>query len=72
MTCSNDSKPDGWIEPPDGWEWNSSNNEYVKNSTGVRIRYMTLFLIWQVYMPSVEKETPVFATFNPEYVFRRY
>jgi len=67
-----DSKPPGWIEPPDGWEWIGSKNEYVKKSTGARLRYMTLFLIWHLYMPSVEKETPVFATLNPEYVFRRY
>lgn len=67
-----DSKPPGWIEPPDGWEWIGSKNEYVKKSTGARLRYMTLFLIWHLYMPSVEKETPALATLNPEYVFRRY
>jgi hypothetical protein len=53
MTCSDDSKPPGWIEPPDGWEWNSSKNEYVKNSTGVRIRYMPNLNLWNVLIPSV-------------------
>jgi hypothetical protein len=53
MTCSDDSKPCGWINPPDGWEWIDDKQEYVKDSSGVRIRYMPNLTLWNVLIPSV-------------------
>jgi hypothetical protein len=54
----NDSKPCGWINPPDGWEWIGAKQEYKQKMTGIRICYRPTYNEWGVFFP------PNFITMN--------
>jgi len=63
------SKPPGWIIPPDGWEWNSSKNEYKQQMTGIRIGYMEDVVCWRVTIPTGEGRSTEILVNNLSYAF---
>ncbi len=64
------SKPTDWIDPPDGWEWNSSKNEYKQQMTGIRIGYMEDDVGWRVTIPTGEGRSTEVVVNNLSYAFR--
>jgi hypothetical protein len=72
IESSNDSKPPGWIEPPDGWEWIDVKQEYKQKMTGIRICYMIPYRAWEVVIPPNFIKLNGFITESLSYAFENY
>jgi cell division protein FtsB len=64
------SKPPGWIEPPDGWEWIGAKREYKQKMTGIRICYMEDIKGWRVTIPIDLGRSTEIDVNNLSYAFR--
>jgi hypothetical protein len=64
------SKPDGWIEPPGGWEWIGAKQEYKQQMTNIRICYMEDIKGWRVTIPIDLGRSTEIDVNNLSYAFR--